>query len=270
MKNKLKKSYYSKKNVNYSLRRKVSVYYRYITQFLKALFIIVFSILIFTKLFHNARESIYNSFAESLASIGFDLEHVVIVGQRRTTQEEILKALNYDVGSPMLSINLASIRENINNLPWVKNSIILRKLPNTIIIKLTEKEPIAIWQYNKNLSYIDSESNVIAEAKAEDYANFILVVGSGANLYAKELIDCISTDSDLASKILSAVRYGERRWNFNLKDNITVKMPQYNFERAWDYLRELNAQNKLFSLNCKLIDLRDENKYYIEKKTNDN
>ncbi|MCZ6901826.1 MAG: cell division protein FtsQ, partial [Rickettsia endosymbiont of Ixodes persulcatus] len=69
----------------------------------------------------------------------------------------------------------------------------------------------------------------------------------------------------LMNKTLAAVRLGDRRWDLNLKGNISIKLPEKEFEEGLKYIYALNKANKLFNQNYKVLDLRDRNKYYIEK-----
>ena len=69
----------------------------------------------------------------------------------------------------------------------------------------------------------------------------------------------------MAKKVVSAVRYGQRRWDLNLEQKINVKMPEKGFQEAYDYLNSLNKEGKLFDQNYKVINLKDPSKYYMEK-----
>ena len=141
----------------------------------------------------------------------------------------------------------------------------MRKLPNTLIIHITERIPIAIWQNQQKLTLIDYEGNIIDMNHIEDFKHLIHVVGSDANLYAENLIETLKTEPSLSSNVISAVRFGERRWNLILKQNITVRMPEIDFEKALHYLAKMHESGKLFDQDYKFLDLRDPSKYYIEK-----
>ena len=148
---------------------------------------------------------------------------------------------------------------------WIKNLSVMRRLPNTIVIHITERTPIAIWQHEKKLALIDFEGNIVDTNHIEDFPNLLQVVGSDANLYAEHLIENLQTEPSLVGSVVSAVRYGERRWNLILKQSITVKMPENNFDKALHYLAKMHESSKLFDQNYKSLDLRDPSKYYVEK-----
>ena len=137
-------------------------------------------------------------------------------------------------------------------------------MPNTLYINLLERTPIAIWQINGQFFLIDEDGYKIT-TNIMPFPNLLHVVGSDANIYASKLIEDLSKYPELLKKVTSSVRYGDRRWNLNFEQDITVKMPETDFEEALNYIVELNKAGKLFNQNYKTIDLRDASKYYIEK-----
>ena len=124
----------------------------------------------------------------------------------------------------------------------IKAALVERRMPKTIYIAIIERKPIAIWQFEKKLYLIDEEGNRISNKDIEKFSKLLQVVGSDANVYAQNLVMELSKHPELAKRITSAVRYGERRWNLNLEQGITVKMPEDDFQKAYNYL---NAKIKL-------------------------
>lgn len=254
-----------KKRANIPLRRKIAMMYVKVVFFSKII-LIAFLILFFsTKYFSPIKHHITQNIYELMSDIGFKLENVSIEGQYHSITEDILATLNADKGTPIFALDLESIKTNLKNNRWIKNVVrIERRLPNNLYIKLVERMPIAIWQIDGKVFLIDGEGYKIT-SDTSNFSNLLQVVGSDANIYASTLIEDLTKHSELASKIKSAVRYGGRRWNLNLEQEITIKMPDSDFEHALNYLTELNSKKLLFDQNYKIIDLRDSNKYYIEK-----
>ena len=231
----------------------------------KILLVIVIYLFFFTNHMRYIKEYMWENFYELGGELGFRLETVVIKGNKHIDTAMIISSLNADVGTPLFSITLDTIYSKLKNISWVQDVTLRRKLPNTIIIYIVERTPIAIWQNKQRLSLVDAEGNVIETNKIGDFASLIHVVGDDANLHAMSLIEDLKHEPSIATNITSAVRYGDRRWNLILKQNITIKMPERDFDTALKYLVKMNQQNKLFDQNYKTIDLRDHTKYYIEK-----
>lgn len=249
---------------NIPLRRRIYVFYKRTIFLLQILVFCFLCLFLFTKYLDFIKTPIINEVYLLTVKAGFKLENVLISGQKNTKLESIVNVLNKD-GSPILALNLQNIKDSLEKNPWVKHAVVARKLPNTISIHLFERQPIAIWQMNQKLYLIDDEGVQITSEDIEKFPLLLHVVGSDANTYARQLISDLSNHLEIKQKVLSAVRYGERRWNLNLEQNITVKMPETNFAQALDYISELYQSNKLFDQNYKTLDLRAADKYYIEK-----
>lgn len=72
------------------------------------------------------------------------LEHV--------SAEEINRALApYRQGNNLLKIRLASIKESLEQLPWIEKVQVRRVWPHAINIEIYEHQPIARWQSGANL-----------------------------------------------------------------------------------------------------------------------
>jgi len=231
----------------------------------KLLLALILYLFFFTSHLSFVREYIWENFCEIAGELGCSLETVVIKGNKHIDTSIIVSSLNADVGTPLFSLSLEKIHNKLKNIAWVKDVSLQRKLPNTIIIQVLEREPIAIWQNKQKLSLIDSDGNIILTDGIGDFVGLMHVVGEDANIHAVSLIEDLKQEPNIYSNIVSAVRYGERRWNLILKQNITVKMPERDFITALKYLAKLNNKGKLFDNNYKIIDLRDSEKYYIEK-----
>lgn len=263
---KIGKKIYSTKNIkDISAQRRLSLYIKRIFFILKILLLSAFLFLTLTKQFEDFKLDVRHKISEYLAEFRFALDNVVIIGQKNFPNSEVISALNADIGTPIFDIDLEKSHKILSKNYWIKSVIIQRKLPDTIIVSLNEKEPIAIWQVNKKVSLIDSDGEIIMGANPENFPNLIQVVGEDANIYASELISQISNNPNLAQKVEYAVRFGQRRWDIHLQGNINVKMPQSDFIKAYEYLSNLEKENKIWGSNIKTIDLRDISKVYIEK-----
>ena len=64
-------------------------------------------------------ELVYNHFA---VNTGMVLSEVWVTGKHNQNKNEILNAINLNIGDSILLIDLDLIRDKINQLPWVSNS----------------------------------------------------------------------------------------------------------------------------------------------------
>ena len=140
----------------------------------------------------------------------FNLEKVDVEGHVRTTSEDVIKRLNLKRGMKIFEVDLEREKESIMTLPWVKMVRIERHLPSQILISLTEKTPIAVWQNKKRYLPIDEEGNPILDDKTV-LKNLLLVVGEDAPQHTPELISLLEAYPEIGAVAKSAVRVGKRR-----------------------------------------------------------
>lgn len=256
----------SKNNkVTISIKRRLSLYYLRFITLIKITILLTFALILFTDLLNKPKQKLLDIFVGKTAEAGLIFKHLVIEGQVNITEKEIIEAIGADYGIPVYSLNINDIRKRIEDNSWVKMALVERKLPDTLFVSIVERIPIAIWQFKQKLYLIDEEGNRISSQNIEKFGDLIHVVGQDANVYARSLYEDLDKHPSLAKKVVSAVRYGQRRWDLNLEQKINVKMPEKGFEEAYDYLNSLNKEGKLFDQNYKVINLKDPGKYYIEK-----
>lgn len=252
------------KKLNIPLRRKLSFFYSKSMLAAKLLAIVMLLAFCFTNYFTNLKTKGAESFYYITAKIGFIVKKVLVEGQLNLSNKNITNCLDADEGTAIFAIELDRVKNCLQNNDWVEQAIVQRRLPSTLYIALKERIPIAIWQYKNELYLIDASGYKITKDIVK-FTNYLRVVGADANIYADSLLKQLSQYPDISKSISSATRFGERRWNLNLKQNIIIKMPERNFKLALNYLDNLFQANKLFDQNYKNIDLRSSEKYYIEK-----
>lgn len=109
------------------------------------------------------------------ATVFFRVESVVISGNERYTQEEIVAASGIQTGDNLYGLNKVRIDQNIRtSLPYIGDLTINRALPNTIVITVTEwnavaqvaaPDPVQVAAIRKELSEENPEGEPAALAQ---------------------------------------------------------------------------------------------------------
>ncbi|HKV49283.1 MAG TPA: FtsQ-type POTRA domain-containing protein, partial [Candidatus Acidoferrales bacterium] len=81
-----------------------------------------------------------------------------------------------DRNHSVLRIPLDQRRRQIEELPWVAHATVLRALPNTLMIHITERTPVAFLREGSTLSLVDI-SGVILQKPLRDNFHFPVVKG---------------------------------------------------------------------------------------------
>ena len=234
--------------------------------FLTKLIIVMAFLSAFTWLYNNINP-IIDEFYNFTGDLGFIVNNLTIEGQKYVTSERISKVIKIKPGMPIFSISLSSLKTRLESIDWIKYSIVERRLPDSLHIKVVERTPIALGQKNRKLYIIDDEGAIINDkSNIKNYLNLPIIIGDGAEIYANSLINTLKTEPELFKHITSIIRVSERRWNIRLDDKLEIKMPEEDFDKAWHIVIKLYKKNELLDDNITSLDLRIPNKIFVEKK----
>ena len=201
-------------------------------------------------------EKVRWSAISATATMGFRVNEVMVSGRQQTEREILVKAINVARGAPILAFDIADAKRRVEALPWVRASTIERMLPDTILISIVEREPLALWQLDSKLHLIDAEGEVILSDGLENYSDLLMVVGNGAEIEASALIALIGTEPALMQQVKAATWIGGRRWNVHLKGDIVVRLPEDDAQSAWTRLAEYHKNHRVLDKNVTVLDLR--------------
>lgn len=220
--------------------------------------------------YDKLRMSMLNLLEMSQRKSNMVLESILLDGHKYTPKDEIIAAVaagndnnKVHIGTPIMEIDLHAIKQNLEKLTWIKRASVTRQLPSILSINMVERQPMALWQNNGQVSLIDSDGEVINERNLAQFTNLIILVGSNVPYHAGSFLKFISSSPEITDMISSGNLINGRRWNVQLKNNILIKLPEENPEKAWQYLTEKQKESKILESNVKIIDLRIEKKMYV-------
>jgi len=190
------------------------------------------------------------------AGAGLSVEDVLVEGRNRTKGEAILAALGLTRGAPILAFDPHAARARLETLPWVRTATVERRLPDTVFLRLNEREPMALWQYEGKLAVIDRDGRVIPGAKATAFAKLPLLVGEDASDNASALLAVLDSEPELRAQVTAAIRVQGRRWNIRLENGIDVRLPETDTAAAWAELARLQRSHEVLQRDVVTIDLR--------------
>lgn len=199
------------------------------------------------------------------AGLGLKVDDVIVVGRRETAQHDLLEALGLDRGSPILALDPAAARARIERLPWVRRASVERLLPDTVVVALEERTPLAIWQHKGRMALIDREGQVFLSEGIERFAELPLVVGEDAPANAAELLTTLETEPELSAQVKAAVRVGGRRWNVRLANGADVRLPEEDAGGAWARLAAYERAHRVLEHGVEFVDLRIPNRLIVRR-----
>lgn len=202
-------------------------------------------------------QSMQHGASSVMADAGFRLNAVHIQGATAMAQDDILRAAAVEKGAPMLGLDLDAVRDRVQSVGWVQEVKIVRLLPDTLVVAVKQRRPVAVWQHAGKTAMIDDAGRVIVEADPSQFPGLPLVVGAGADQAATSILNALSQRPPLMHRLEALVRVDQRRWDLRLKDGTLVQLPAIDEEAALIRLDRLEQEQRILDLGLARIDLRN-------------
>ncbi len=172
----------------------------------------------------------WSALGETMGEAGFRVRSVDVVGVRNMDSRPVFQIALDQKSTAMPLVDVDAIRRKLLRYGWVKDARVSRRLPDTLVIDIVEREPAALWQDDKRLSLIDSDGVVLDKVKVTEMPDLPLLVGPGANARSRDLEALLGEAPNLRPQLESAAWVSRRRWDLNFQTGETVALPEGSAE----------------------------------------
>lgn len=235
----------------------------------------IFALLLFnlSGYYDKSVSVVYYKYKEFSLNSNLILKDVILYGNKNTSKQNILDALDISYSNdtksivktiPILSIDLKNMHDKLTQIEWVESATIERLLPSTLNIKIVERTPFALWQNNRKIRLIDSNGEIINVQDLEKFADLVILIGDQAQSYAGLIFKIINQEPELARRVSSLIFVSNRRWNVKMFNGVEIKLPEQNTQKAWAELARMQADSQILDSGAKMLDMRIKDKIYIE------
>ena len=109
----------------------------------------------------------------------FLLKNIRVTGCLKSTPDSIRELSGLSINTPMFTIDLSNLDNRLKEHPWVRQTQIRRRLPDTLFITIREYEPKAILRYGEKqeLFYIDQDGTPFIEIERGQNIDFPVITG---------------------------------------------------------------------------------------------
>ena len=196
-----------------------------------------------------------------------NVKSFTLVNCERINEAAIRKIL-YRYKGNILAIDLGRLREELLTINQVKDVAISRMLPSGIKLVFTKRIPILQFEFKGKWSIIDDEGIIIERGKRVE-KNLITVKG-----VSKENIKKFIPYLDELNSIKKLVDYVSYRKPFGVllrlkQSGITVFPGEQEFRKKISYFIKLKERDVLKDLKITSIDMRFQNRIYLEYEKTD-
>lgn len=195
---------------------------------------------------------------------GFSVKNILVEGRNYTDPASLKAIIGVEKGDPLFAFKPSAAKEEIEKLSWVKKVRIGRRLPDTIYVHLTEREPFALWQHNKKIVLIDREGAVLTSEHLERFHDLIVVVGEDAPYRAEEMLAYLKAEPSLYGRTEAARLIGNRRWDLILKGGVEAKLPEQDIGLALRSLAKAQEEDGILDRGIMGVDLREAGRISIQ------
>jgi len=197
-----------------------------------------------------------NSVIASLSyQAGFEASKLVVNGNKNLDMKILQEKLATQLGSSLFDFDVIEAREHVMSSPWVKQARVRKVYPDTIVVDLVERNPVALWTADGVVNIISTDGLVIAEADLK-HMRLPQVVGAGANDTAAEFLSVINKYAEITSRAKAYVRVADRRWNVRIDNGPKVMLPEHGWKAALAELNDLQSKKRVFDRDIIQLDMR--------------
>lgn len=215
----------------------------------------------------------YSAVAYLTTDSRFEVQKLSVSGLKRVEENQVLAAAGFEVGTNVFHVKLDKIRERVEQLPWVHYAMVERVLPDKIIIKIVEREPIGLARINGDVYQFDSDAKIL-EPDPVDGASFPILDGlrmddRKGNLEKVDIYRRVV--EDLGQTALSEVHIPDSQdvTVVSASDPLLVNLGAADFRTRWVRYLQLKPQIQQQYPQAVRVDLRFKNQAIIKMKDDD-
>ena len=206
--------------------------------------------------------------AEGAARAGFRVGQVEITGLHRMDRMSVYAVALEDRrnATAMPAVDLERIRQRLLRYGWIADAHVSRRLPDTLLIDIVEREPAAVWQNAGRLALIDKTGVILDDqVSADAMPDLPLVIGPGADREEPGYQALLAAAPALRDRIKAASWIGNRRWDLTFKSGETLALPEENPAEALVRFAEMDGARPLLGRGWLRFDLRDPTRLVARK-----
>ena len=191
----------------------------------------------------------------------YQIEDIKIINNKYLSEDKILNKISLK-NKNFFSLNLKNISDQVLSIGEVQSVRLEKRFNGDIYLFIEEKRPISFWIKEDKKYLIDSEGQIL-EMKKSFFNNLPIVKGEDANIKASRIIEKINIFPKIKVNLSYLEFESKYRWNLYFKENIIVKLPYKDTEKALNFLSYF-LMNKDFKLNkFKVIDMRVNGRVFL-------
>jgi cell division protein FtsQ len=106
-----------------------------------------------------------------------DINNIEIEGAKRLSRSLVLEQSKVGPDASLLAIRPGQVERALMTHPWIAKAEVSRKWPNSLHLKIQERDPVALVQLGEELLYMDRQGMIFKPLSPGDPHNFPVITG---------------------------------------------------------------------------------------------
>ena len=130
----------------------------------------------------------YSLHRYALTTTRFGIRDVDLSGAKRFSPDQIRGLAGIELGRNLFSFDTRAAEERLLREPWVSSAHVIRKLPGTLRVEITERDAVAVAVLGDRPFLVTSEGEPFKELSAGDPTDLPLLTGVSAGDWARDRV----------------------------------------------------------------------------------
>jgi len=197
--------------------------------------------------------------AEQVGNAGFRVEKIEVRGVKRMDAMTVYAVALDQKSRAMPLVDLNGVRDKLLQYGWVQDAHVSRRLPDTLLVRIVERSPAAVWQDQGQLSLIDRDGVYLEPVSATAMPDLPLVIGPGADRQEPAYQQLMTAAPALKPRVRAAIWVGNRRWDLLFQTGETLSLPEGDVDAAAALRKfaEMDGTRSLLGKGWVKFDMRD-------------
>tara|TARA_B110000438_G_C15800760_1_gene645050 strand:- start:648 stop:1328 length:681 start_codon:yes stop_codon:yes gene_type:complete len=192
----------------------------------------------------------------------FKIKNIIILNNYLIKKEKIKEKLSYIYDKNIFFIKRSDLEKPLIQLDFLESIEVKKKYPGTLIIKIFETKPIAIFFKNKQKHLLDNSSNLIKFINNSQFIGLPNIFGEEANHNFVFFLKQLKENNFPTNEVKNFYYFKIGRWDLQLFNEKIIKLPYSNVELA--IKKSVTLLDRKDFENYKIIDLRVRDKIIVE------
>jgi len=191
----------------------------------------------------------------------FEIKEIKIENNNILEDQELIKFFSFLYGKNIIFLNSYDLKKIINQKSFIQKIEIKKIFPDKIVIKVFEKEPIAIIVDNSQQKfYLGKKIDLINYRKILKYKNLPIIEGELKNF--KILFNKLIKINFPTEQILRYRQFKVNRWDIEMTDKKILKLPEKNYNKG--LINFMQIKDKTNFEKYKIFDYRLNNQLILK------